>query len=109
MLPVLIKRKKLEKYLEQEKQSYPEVFENSPDIILFIVDLEGLIVKIRGKHDQLFGLEYERVVGKKYSDFVFEPDLKKVQKYRLKGLKEGPQYFDFRIMNTNGNERNLYM
>jgi diguanylate cyclase (GGDEF)-like protein/PAS domain S-box-containing protein len=107
MLPVLIKRKKLEKYLEQEKQSYPEVFENSPDIILFIVDLEGLIVKIRGKHDQLFGLEYEHVIGKKYSDFVFEPDLKKVQKYRLKGLKEGPQYFDFRIMNTNGNLINI--
>ena len=107
MLPVLNKRKKLEKYLEQEKYSYPEVFENSPDIILFIVDFDGLIVKIRGKHDQLFGIEYERVVGKKYSNFVFGPDLRKVQKYRLKGLKEGPQYFDFRIMNTNGNLINI--
>ncbi|MBO1912992.1 PAS domain S-box protein, partial [Microvirga sp. 3-52] len=75
MLSDLIKRKKLEKYLTQEKQSYPEVFENSPDIMLFIIDLEGIIVKIRGKHDQLFGLDYERVVGKKYSDFVFKPDL----------------------------------
>ncbi|WP_210469740.1 bifunctional diguanylate cyclase/phosphodiesterase [Sporosarcina sp. 6E9] len=99
----MIKRKKLEKYLTQEKQSYPEVFENSPDIMLFIIDLEGIIVKIRGKHDQLFGLDYERVVGKKYSDFVFKPDLIKVQNFRLKALKEGPQYFDFRIMNTNGN------
>ncbi|QUW21593.1 EAL domain-containing protein [Sporosarcina sp. Marseille-Q4063] len=107
MLPVLNKRKKLEKYLEQEKYSYPEVFENSPDIILFIIDMDGLIVKIRGKHDQLFGMEYERIVGKKYSNFVFEPDLHKVQKYRFKGLKEGPQSFDFRIMNTNGNLINI--
>ncbi|WP_172369977.1 EAL domain-containing protein [Sporosarcina jiandibaonis] len=107
MLSQLNKRKKLEEYLEQEKYSYPEVFENSPDIILFIIDSDGIIVKIRGKHDQLFGMEYERVVGKKYSKFVYEKDLKKVQKYRLKGLKEGPQYFDFRIMNTNGKLINI--
>ena len=107
MLPQLNKRKKLEKYLELEKYSYPEVFENSPDILLFIIDYDGLIVKIRGKHHRLFGMESEHVIGKKYSDFVFESDLQKVQNYRLKGLKEGPQYFNFRILNTNGNLINI--
>ena len=107
MLPQLNKRKKLEKYLELEKYSYPEVFENSPDILLFIVDYDGLIINIRGRHDQFFGMESEYVIGKKYSDFVFEQDLQKVQNYRLKALKEGPQYFNFRIVNTNDNLINI--
>ena len=41
----------------------------------------------------------ERVVGKSIVSYVFEQDLQKVQQYRLKGLKEGPQYFNFRIVN----------
>lgn len=107
MLPQLNKRKRLEKYLEQEKYSYPEVFENSPDILLFIFDYDGLIIHIRGKQDRIFGMESEHVTGKKYSDFVFEKDLRKVRNYWMKGLNEGPQYFNFRIVNTNGSLINM--
>ena len=41
-------------YLNEEKNSYPQIFENSPDILLFVVDLKGVIVNVRGGSDQIY-------------------------------------------------------
>ena len=48
MLTRFNKKKKLMAYLNEEKNSYPQIFENSPDIVLFVVDLKRVIVSIRG-------------------------------------------------------------
>ena len=107
MLLPLNHRKKLENYLKHEKYSYPEVYEHSPDILLFVFDFEGLIVKIRGKYDQLFGVEYKQLVGKKYSDILYKEDIEKARAYRMKALKNEPQYFEARIVNHDGQLINI--
>ena len=76
-----MKTRKLKDYLEQERHSYPKIFEESPDILLFVIDLRGMIVKMRGKTKPLFGIEAEKIVGKQYRRFIFKEDIVKVNEY----------------------------
>ena len=46
------------------KSSYPQIFENSPDILLFVIDLKGVIVNVRGGSNQLIGLMSKILLGK---------------------------------------------
>lgn len=85
-------------YLNEEKNSYPQIFENSPDILLFVVDLKGVIVNIRGGSDQITGVKVEEIIGKKYINFIYEEDLEMVKGYIAKVLKGEAQYVKYRVI-----------
>ena len=87
MLSRFNKTKKLRDYLEEEKYSYPQIFENSPDILLFVIDLKGVIVNIVGELTNYLELESEQVIGKKYKNFIYEEDLKNGKRLFHQGIK----------------------
>lgn len=89
-------------YLEQEKDSYPKIFENSPDILLFVIDLKGEIVNLREGAGRLLSNETEQVVGKKYRTFIYEEDLKKVEAYFEKVFGGVSQDVEYRTIDLNG-------
>ena len=93
------KRRKLKAYLEDEKHSYRLLFESSPDILLFVIDLKGIIVKIRGDIQSTW---IEQIIGKKYKDIVYKEDLDRVESYLKIGLKGISQYVEYRIYGNNG-------
>ncbi|MFS0576281.1 EAL domain-containing protein [Sporosarcina sp. 179-K 3D1 HS] len=102
MLTNLNKKRKLKAYLEQEKNSYPEIFENSPDILLFVIDIKGVIVNVRGGTTQLVGMDPEKIIGKKYQSFIYKEDLKKVESYFANVLKGETQYVHYRVTSETG-------
>lgn len=89
-------------YLNEEKSSYPQIFENSPGILLFVVDLKGIIVNIRGGSELITGTKVEESVGEKYSNFVYEEDLEMVKGYFAKVLNGEAQYVKYRVINEHG-------
>lgn len=96
------KKRKLTAYLEQESDSYPEIFENSPDILLFVVDLKGVIVNVRGGTNQLVGMDPNEIIGKKYKQFIFKEDLQKVEDYFARVLKGEKLYVSYRVLGLEG-------
>ncbi|WP_186673095.1 EAL domain-containing protein [Sporosarcina sp. BP05] len=100
MLSRINKKKRLMAYLNEEKNSYPQIFENSPDILLFVVDLKGVIVNVRGGSDQISGMNVEEIIGKKYSNFIYEEDLELVKGYFAKVLNGEAQYVKYRVINN---------
>ena len=82
--------------------SYPEIFENSPDILLFVMDLKGVIVSVRGGTNQLVGVDPEEIIGKRYSSFIYKEDLQKVEDYFAKVLKGEKLYGSYRVLNEMG-------
>ena len=65
MLTKVSNKRKLKAYLDNERHSYPQIFENSPDILLFFIDLKGIIVNIRGGGNKVSGIKDEDFIGKK--------------------------------------------
>ncbi|WP_438315692.1 EAL domain-containing protein [Sporosarcina sp. FA9] len=90
------KKRKLNDYLEQEKDSYPKIFENSPDIFLFVVDLQGVIVKVRGG-DKPIRKFADQIVGKKYRSFIHQEDVEKVRDCFQKVFSGESHYVDYRL------------
>lgn len=102
MLTRITKKKRLMAYLNEEKNSYPQIFENSPDILLFVVDRKGVIVSIRGGSELITGTKVEECIGEKYSNFVYEEDLERVKGYFAKVLNGEAQYVKYRVINEHG-------
>jgi diguanylate cyclase (GGDEF)-like protein/PAS domain S-box-containing protein len=96
------KRKKLQEYIEQENHSYPGVFENSPDILLFVMDVKGVIVSLRGPIVELLGVDKNEIIGKKYKRFIYKEDLEKVEGYMESVLNGNKQYAKYRIIDRKG-------
>ncbi|AOV07522.1 EAL domain-containing protein [Sporosarcina ureilytica] len=96
------KHRKLLAYLEEEKKTYPEIFENSPDIFLFVIDLKGTIVNIRGGESLLDGIEPAEIIGKKFKDFIFEEDKEKVNGYFKEVFSGITKYVEYRTLGFNG-------
>lgn len=88
--------------MEQESDSYPEIFENSPDILLFVVDLKGVVVNVRGGTSQLLGMDPKEIIGNKYRDFIFKEDLHKVEDYFAKVMKGEKLYVSYRVLDRKG-------
>lgn len=86
------KQRKLKDYLEQEQHSYTDIFENSPEIILFVVDLKGVIMKVWGSDSRISG-----IVGKRYRDFVYHEDVEKVNDFFQRVFNGESQYIDYRV------------
>ncbi|MFD1926751.1 EAL domain-containing protein [Sporosarcina siberiensis] len=86
------KKRKLKEYLELEQHSYTDIFENSPDILLFLVDLKGIIMKVWGSDSRISG-----IVGKQYQDFVYHEDVEKVNDFFLKVFSGESYYIDYRV------------
>ena len=101
MLSRFTKTRKLKEYLEQEKHSYPQIFESSPDILLFVIDVRGIIVKMRGGSDQFAGIA-EKIIGKHYKYLIYKEDLEIVKDYYAKVLSGESQYVKYRITDNNG-------
>ena len=101
MLSRFNEKQKLNDYLEQEQHSYPEIFENSPDILLFVVDLKGAIVKVRGG-DNFIKEIAKQIVGKDYRDFIFHEDVEKVSECFVKVFGGEAQYIDYRVKDLKG-------
>ncbi|MBS4208571.1 EAL domain-containing protein [Bacillus sp. FJAT-50079] len=97
MLSKLSKTKKLQEYLEKEKHSYPHIFEQSPNILLFVIDVNGMIVKLRAGLNHLAGLQINDFVGKPYEEFIYKDDLKIVEDCFQKVLGGKSQYATYRI------------
>lgn len=89
-------------YLEQEKDSYPQIFESSPDILLFVIDLKGKIVNLREGNGRLLGGEAEQIVGEKYRKFIYKEDLEKVEGYFKKVFAGASQSVEYRMIDFNG-------
>ncbi|WP_262174065.1 EAL domain-containing protein [Saccharococcus sp. Marseille-Q5394] len=102
MLSNFNNRRKLTAYLEQESDSYPEIFENSPDILLLIMDLKGVIVNVRGGTNQLVGLDQKEITGKNFRDFIHKEDLQKVEDYFARVLKGEKLYVSYRVLDMEG-------
>ncbi len=102
-----MKTRKLKDYLEQERHSYPRIFEESPDILLFVIDLRGMIVNMRGKTKPLFGIEAEKIVGRQYRRFIFKEDIVKVNEYFTQVVSGVPQYAKFRIIDNTGKIKHI--
>lgn len=89
-------------YLEQEKDSYPQIFESSPDILLFIIDLKGIIVQIRGGRKVFDEVKKQKIIGEKYSNFIYKEDLDKVEGYFKNVFSGVSQYVKYRTIGING-------
>lgn len=98
MLSRINKKRKLKAYLDDEKHSYRQIFENSPDILLFVIDLNGVIMSVRGGTDQITGIIVKEVIGKKYNNFIYEEDLELVNGYIEKVLSGEAQYVKYRAI-----------
>ena len=95
-------KRKLMSYLKQDEDSYRHIFESSPDILLFVIDLKGEIVMVRGGNDHLFSGEAELNVGEKYRNLIYEEDLKKVEGYFEKVFSGDSQYVEYRTIGLSG-------
>jgi diguanylate cyclase (GGDEF)-like protein/PAS domain S-box-containing protein len=102
LLTKIYSKRKLKTYLDLEKHTYPQIFENSPDILLFVINLKGEIVKIRGGSNKLIGISAEEFIGKKYKNFIYPEDLAMVEGYLTKVLSGEAQYVKHRVINKNG-------
>ncbi|RDW21354.1 diguanylate cyclase [Oceanobacillus arenosus] len=102
MLANFNKKKKLQAYLEQEMHSYQEIFENSPDILLFVVDLKGVIVNVHGGIIRLLGVDVDEIVGKKYRSYIYKEDVKIVKDYFTKVWNGETLYVKYRVTNKIG-------
>lgn len=102
MLSNLNKKRKLKDYLEQEKYSFPEIFENSPDILLYVVDIKGVIVSVRGDGIKLVGMGTKEIVGEKFQKFIYKEDIQKAKDYVTKVLNGESQYVKFRLTDGKG-------
>ncbi|MHA6260598.1 EAL domain-containing protein [Sporosarcina sp. CAU 1771] len=97
------KKRKLMEYLEQEKGSYPEVFEKSPDTLLFIIDLKGVIITIRGGESSVYSEEIkQQIIGEKYKRFVHKEDVEKVEGYFENVYSGVSQYANYRVLGIRG-------
>jgi len=101
MLSRFNKNRKLNDYLEQEQYSYPEIFENSPDILLFVVDLKGLIVKVRGGDNPIKEIA-DQIVGKHHRNFIYHEDVEKVNDCFLKVFRGDWQFINYRVDDMEG-------
>lgn len=95
------KNRKLKDYLEQEQDSYPGIFEYSTDILLFVVDLKGVLVKIRGGENPIREIAHA-IVGKQYRNFIHPEDIEKVNDCFLKVFSGESQYIDYRVKDLKG-------
>ena len=98
-------RKKIEKELKESRSLYQTIIQASGTAIT-IIEEDDIISFINDRFTTLTGYTAEEVEGKmKWTKFIFEDDLKMMQDFHEKRLKDrnsAPQDYEFRFKHKNG-------
>lgn len=89
-------------------EQYRTVFENT-GTAMCILEEDMTISMINQRFEELSGYSREEIEGKKWTDFVTENFLEKMQRYhkaRRKAGKKPPTHYDFEFINKKGETRN---
>ncbi len=89
-------------YSQTNKRFLEKILESSLDVICSI-DEEDSFVAINAAAERLWGYSPDYLLGKKYADFVYPPDLEKTKTISL-AVREGKdlRFFENRIICKNG-------
>lgn len=94
-----LKLEKLRKFVDREKEHFIKIYKSSSSTLLFIVDLDGMIIKIIGGQSRFNEMEVSDMVGRKYSNFLDGKDVETAREY-YKNMKIGKMgYAKFKLVN----------
>lgn len=81
----ITEKRRLEKELRESEAKYRDLFENAQDV-MYVLDIEGNILKMNQTGLQILGCTKEEVIGKNISNWLTPESEKIVQKRRKKRL-----------------------
>jgi PAS domain S-box-containing protein len=106
------KRKKAEKAVKESEAYYRTIFAHSGTATL-ILEENNIISRANKESEKLSGYSRKDIEGKKrWTDFVVQEDLEMMENYhkkRRENSKTVPKAYDFRLINKNGQIKNIHL
>jgi PAS domain S-box-containing protein len=95
-------RKRMEDQLKDAKERYMVIFEHALTA-LFVIEEDGRISLVNKEFETLSGYSKEEIIGTKWTDFIAEEDLERVQNYCVERRKRGvPACCLFKFVSRDG-------
>lgn len=96
----LVKCEKLRDFVDREEEHFIKIYEDSSSTLLFMVDLDGIIIKIIGGQTRFNEMEVSDMIGRKYSNFLDGKDVETAKEY-YKNMHNGiMDYAKFKLTNN---------
>lgn len=107
----ITKRQQTYEKLQRSEEKYKTIIENN-GVAICIVNENDLISTINTEFENLVSYKKDEVEGKKtWRDFIYKDDLEKMEEYRrlrLSDPKLPPKKYEFRMIDRNGNIKDIY-
>ncbi len=98
------KLKKVIERLSESEEKFKTIVENANDEIIYI-NMDGTVIEINDKCEDLFGLKRDDVIGRNFADFgYFSPEEmeKSVEKFIRMAEGESPEMTELKARKTDG-------
>jgi PAS domain S-box-containing protein len=96
-------RKKIENQLQESRQRYKSLFENTLETI-FTFDTNGNIERTNELVVDLLGYSAEEILKRSWNDFVDENEWKKLKFYFMKSVRGRPQEYETVLIHKDGHQ-----
>jgi PAS domain S-box-containing protein len=99
---LLLFKEQADKLIDESEKKYRTLVERANESICIIQ--EGRFVFTNGKLEELLGVSQDNLIGRSFTDFIFQDDMEMVASY-YESRGEGrdiPDIYNFRVMNHEG-------
>jgi PAS domain S-box-containing protein len=104
----ITERKRAEETLRQSEERYRTVFENT-GTAMCIIEEDTTLSMVNRRFEELSGYSWEKLEGKKWTEFVTKNSLERMKRYheaRRKRGEKAPTHYPFDFVNKKGQIRN---
>jgi PAS domain S-box-containing protein len=99
---LLLFKEQADKLIDESEKKYRTLVERANESICIIQ--EGRFVFTNGKLEELLGVSQDNLIGRSFTDFIFQDDMEMVASY-YESIGKGrdiPDIYNFRVMNHEG-------
>ncbi|MEF3307546.1 PAS domain S-box protein [Paenibacillus sp. GYB004] len=94
--------------LREAEQKFSSLFENSPDLVLFI-DMEGCIVRSNPKASEIAGYDRSELTGRKLIEFISPEERKQAQESFIKAMSGQGHELEIGVVAKSGKRVELWV